>query len=332
MGRPAGPESSRRSLLQFSASADITGLLMDDTQAKKKACFVISPIGPAESATRKRSHMALKRIFKGALEPLGYEVTRADEISVPGSITLQVLEKILEADLVIADLTDHNPNVFYELAVRHASEKPVIHVIDAAQTIPFDIADLRAIRLELDLNGAERAKAELRAQTEQIEHGHSGQTPVKLAGVLKHLESTKSEENVVVRQLLEAMSELRVDLRATTATNQKTMEAAVAQIESQTLSAIYSLQRNLHDIDRDKERIDPRLRQVPTVTIIRSGNVELGHMLNIDGEDYELPIGLDADAAAEIATKYMRRGMSPAAAVAEVLKLKSRFMMDDADK
>ena len=147
---------------------------MDDKKAKKKACFVISPIGPADSATRKRSDMALKHVFKSALEPLGYEVTRADEISVPGSITLQVLERVLEADLVIADLTEHNPNVFYELAVRHASEKPVIHVIDAAQTIPFDIADLRAIRLELDLNGAEKAKAEIQAQTEQIEHGHSG--------------------------------------------------------------------------------------------------------------------------------------------------------------
>ena len=121
---------------------------MDDKPVKKKTCFVISPIGSADSETRERSDKALKHVFKAALEPRGYQVIRADEISVPGSITLQVLEKVLESDLVIADLTEHNPNVFYELAVRHASEKPVIHVIDATETIPFDIADLRAIRLE----------------------------------------------------------------------------------------------------------------------------------------------------------------------------------------
>src|SRR3954453_18320013 len=98
---------------------------------KSKTCFVISPIGAADSPQRKRADIVLKHIFKHALEPLGYAVVRADEISQPGSITLQVLERVLESDLVIADLTDHNPNVFYELAVRHASQKPVIHVIAA---------------------------------------------------------------------------------------------------------------------------------------------------------------------------------------------------------
>ncbi|MGA2905129.1 MAG: hypothetical protein ABSD98_14945 [Candidatus Korobacteraceae bacterium] len=186
---------------------------MTTKSASEKVCFVISPIGSADSDTRKRADKVLKHIFKAALEPLHYSVVRADEISQPGSITLQVLEKVLDSTLVIADLTEHNPNVFYELAVRHATQKPVIHVIDAGQKIPFDIADLRAVSLELDLDGAERAKKEITAQVQQIEEGHLGETPVKLAGVLKHLESGKSEEKLVLRQILEGISELRLEFR-----------------------------------------------------------------------------------------------------------------------
>jgi hypothetical protein len=175
----------------------------------KRTCFVISPIGNDASEQRKRSDLVLKHIYKAALEPLGYTVVRADEISEPGSITLQVIERILSSDLVIADLTDHNPNVFYELAVRHASEKPVIHVIATGQKIPFDIADMRTISVETDLEGADRSRNEIAAQAKQIQAGHAGQTPVRLAGVLKHLESSKSEEKIILRQILDVVTESR---------------------------------------------------------------------------------------------------------------------------
>jgi len=186
-----------------------------------KTCFVISPIGVNASPQRKRADSVLKHIFKPALEPLGYTVVRADEISQPGSITLQVLERVLESDLVIADLTDHNPNVFYELAVRHASERPVIHAISSEQTIPFDVADLRTVKIAMDLDGAEQAKAEIVAQAKEIEAGRSGTTPVKLAGVLKHLGAGKSDEKVllkadekvILKQILDGLTELRSDFR-----------------------------------------------------------------------------------------------------------------------
>jgi hypothetical protein len=57
-------------------------------------------------------------------------VFRADQIDTPGMTTSQVLRAVQESDLVVADLTGHNPNVFYELAVRHAVENSVIHVIE----------------------------------------------------------------------------------------------------------------------------------------------------------------------------------------------------------
>src|SRR5215472_13179804 len=101
---------------------------MPDTPDAKPTCFVIAPIGPKDSDIRKRSDQVLKHIFKKALAEK-FEVIRGDNIDEPGMITLQVLRAVQESDLVIADLTGHNPNVLYELAVRHAMEKPIIHVI-----------------------------------------------------------------------------------------------------------------------------------------------------------------------------------------------------------
>ncbi len=220
-----------------------------------KICFVISPIGEPDSPVRKRADKVLKHIFKAALEPLGYKVVRADEISQPGSITLQVLERVLDSALVVADLTDHNPNVFYELAVRHAAQKPVIHVIEASQKIPFDIADLRAVTLELDLDGAEKAKEEIVAQVQQIEEGHFGETPVKLAGVLKHLEGGKSEEKVVLRQILEGISELRVEFR-------HNLERTQMQVAESVRHSTGMLRNELRDIVVH-DALRPTLRERP---------------------------------------------------------------------
>ncbi|MBZ5509258.1 MAG: hypothetical protein LAO78_27685 [Acidobacteriia bacterium] len=181
---------------------------------ERKTCFIISPLGEPDSPQRKRANTVLKFVFKPALEPLGYELVRADEISQPGSITLQILERVIESEMVVADLTDHNPNVFYELAVRHASQKPVIHVIASDQKIPFDVADMRTIGIETDLEGAERSRAQISAQAQEIEAGHFGENPVKLANVIRHLATGKSDDKLILRQILDALTEMRADIRA----------------------------------------------------------------------------------------------------------------------
>jgi hypothetical protein len=66
----------------------------------------------------------------------------------------QVLEHILKARLVIADLSFHNPNVFYELCLRHATRLPTVQVIRASEGIPFDIDQYRTIKINTkDLYG-----------------------------------------------------------------------------------------------------------------------------------------------------------------------------------
>lgn len=134
-----------------------------------KECFVICPIGSEGSEERERADKLMEHIIKEAVDEFGYTPVRADHMTDPGSITSQIIQKVVEADLVIADLTSHNPNVFYELAVRHATGKPFIQVIDSSEGIPFDIADLRTIKYDFDVSRARQASEEIKQHIETLE-------------------------------------------------------------------------------------------------------------------------------------------------------------------
>jgi hypothetical protein len=60
-----------------------------------------------------------------------------------------VIEHVAKARLVVADLSFHNPNVFYELALRHATGKPTVHRIRTQDRIPFYIDQFRTIRVDM---------------------------------------------------------------------------------------------------------------------------------------------------------------------------------------
>ena len=60
-------------------------------------------------------------------------------------IDSQVINNTLDCNLVIADLTGQNPNAFYELGIRHMSEKPIIHMAEEGENLPFDMKPFRTI-------------------------------------------------------------------------------------------------------------------------------------------------------------------------------------------
>src|ERR1051325_1667392 len=114
-------------------------------------CFLIGPIGSQNSPQRKHADMVLNLLVKEVLESreFGYQVRRADEVADPGMIGDQILANIINADLVIADLTDLNPNVFYELGIRHYVTKPTIHIAKLGTPLPFDNAAHRTIFVDI---------------------------------------------------------------------------------------------------------------------------------------------------------------------------------------
>ena len=115
----------------------------------ENTCFYITPIGGENSEERKHSDMLLECVVAPVLEEFGLKVIRADKIDKPGIITNQILDYITKSRMVIADLSFHNPNVFYELAVRHMKGLPAIHLSRSCDKIPFDIGNFRTIILDM---------------------------------------------------------------------------------------------------------------------------------------------------------------------------------------
>lgn len=114
----------------------------------EKMCFYIAPIGEEGTEERKHSDLFLESIVAPAFDNFGYKVIRADNIGKPGMITNQIIDYIMNASFVVCDLSFHNPNVFYELALRHTTKKPTIHIIRKCDKIPFDINDFRTVVID----------------------------------------------------------------------------------------------------------------------------------------------------------------------------------------
>ncbi|NOT05540.1 MAG: hypothetical protein HOP27_13160 [Anaerolineales bacterium] len=174
-------------------------------KAQKKTCFFIAPIGEEGSESRKWSDKVLNYIVAPAIRSLGYQKPeRSDTLSIPGSITLDIIHRLVEYDLVIADLTGRNPNVYYELAIRHASQKPVVHLIREGEDIPFDLKDSRTIKISDDIAKSKVIIQSLRNQIKESEKAPMVYTPITIYAKLKSLSETKEpiEEKQALFELL----------------------------------------------------------------------------------------------------------------------------------
>lgn len=113
-----------------------------------KMCFVITPIGEPDSDQRKHADLFLSSLIEPALKGFDLEIVRADMIGSPGMITSQILEHLMRCRLAIADLSFHNPNAFYEMAIRHACKLPIVQIIRTKDKIPFDVNQIRTVVID----------------------------------------------------------------------------------------------------------------------------------------------------------------------------------------
>lgn len=180
----------------------------------ERICFVIAPIGDPESDIRKRSDQILKHLIAPAAFERGFKAVRADKISEPGMITSKVIQHIVDDPLVIADLTGWNPNVFYELAIRHALRKPFVQLIQTGERLPFDVAGLNTIHVDhRDLDSVALAKTELIAQIDALEKDSSKvETPISITLDVQSLRQSGKPEERSIAEVFSAINELRVNL------------------------------------------------------------------------------------------------------------------------
>jgi len=105
-------------------------------------CFMMMPFGDWYDKY-------YQDIYIPAIKEAGFEPIRADELFSTGSVVEQIWEQIVKAKVLLADLTDKNPNVFYELGLAHAAKKPVVFTASKVEDVPFDLRHLRVIIYEI---------------------------------------------------------------------------------------------------------------------------------------------------------------------------------------
>jgi len=119
-----------------------------------KKCFVIMPFGKKKDIDGYEvdfDYVYHELIYK-AVKELGVDCERCDEIIGTGSIHKKMFRGIFDADVSVVDITSLNPNVFYELGVRHALHKYVTLVIrrNSNLPIPFNINGLTILGYDID--------------------------------------------------------------------------------------------------------------------------------------------------------------------------------------
>lgn len=134
-----------------------------------KKCFVVSPIGEEGSEVRRRADQVFKYIILPVCEECDFEAIRVDKVNQADSITQTIIDYLSNSELVIADITGHNPNAFYEMGYRASTGKPIIHLKEKKERIPFDIAGIRAFDYDLgDLDSVAEVKTRLKKTIETM--------------------------------------------------------------------------------------------------------------------------------------------------------------------
>jgi hypothetical protein len=208
---------------------------------KTNLCFVMGPIGKDGTAERKHADLLLHSVIKHVLErdEFKYKVKRADEDADPGMIGDRVVSDIINADLVVADLTDLNPNAFYELGIRHSTEKPTIHIARQGTALPFDNVAHRTIFVDLmDWHSIEAARARLAESAKAVNApDYKVSNPITQANASFKMRQSEDPRERLLAQLQERLTSIEGTLAQSRRSNLKSRETVRSTDEEREHSA-----------------------------------------------------------------------------------------------
>lgn len=180
--------------------------------------FVIQQIGASDTPERKRADEIFEGIIIPAVETSSLEAYRADLDVTPGAITPRMLQELLAARVVIADLTGRNPNVFYELGITHSFARPLISIADSSSALPFDAKDERVIELGeylptgLGLRQGQRAISRLKESLRIVlQDDYVPPSPLRDLAVNRSVDQLASNDPLAaeVAQMRETLEDIR---------------------------------------------------------------------------------------------------------------------------
>lgn len=120
-----------------------------------KMCFVIMSF-------KSDYDLVYQAAIRKAVEELGFECVRVDDDPLPKNIPTKIVQNIIESDLVIADITESSPNVYYELGISHTIGNKTIIISQNLRNLPFDTRNEYTIEYSNDRNGIQLLYFELR--------------------------------------------------------------------------------------------------------------------------------------------------------------------------
>lgn len=205
----------------------------------KKKCFVVMSIGKEGTDTRQWADAVFCHIIQESLEPLGYACQRAHEIPESGVIDEHIKRELRDADLVVADLTERNPNVFYEVGIRHALNQPLITLSQGdLSSLPFDWAHMRTIGYDpKDLDSVAKCKKDIAQFVGRIEALRTPPPPEAQEDISRSVETGLDNVYRVLSDLLPEFHRSaekidRLSQRCRMVTTEPTINDLVTQVDS----------------------------------------------------------------------------------------------------
>lgn len=238
-----------------------------DSKEKKK-CFIITPIGNEGSEIRKKADGIIDAVIEPVLNDLDFDILIPHKMNNPGSITTQIIDQILNDDLVVANLTGLNPNVMYELAVRHAVRKPIVCVVENSTKLPFDIITDRVIFYDDNMFSVSSTKHELTKMIDEAMNQNVIDNPIyrsmKDKRMLETIDNSKDETaTAAYKYLIERFDKIE---RYFLTNPQKVTQYVDSVIVSHSVS-VASI---------SFERLDPSVRKHEILQFVRNKYADIG--------------------------------------------------------
>lgn len=147
--------SSAEHRVQTNKFLEASGLEKEDFEVQSDLVFVLTPFN-------EKFESEYEQIAK-ICSDVGLRCARGDEEHIRGDILSHILKNIVKARVVVANINGRNPNVFYELGIAHALDKPTLIVSRTIDDIPFDLRSRQLVVYSKDNEFSEQlSKALLR--------------------------------------------------------------------------------------------------------------------------------------------------------------------------
>ena len=169
----------------------------------EKICFIVTAIGESGTPTRERADNVYKYLIAPVCEELGYRPVRVDHVNAVDNINATIINYLKTAPMVIADMTDHNPNAFYELGFRQALELPLVPIIRVGERLPFDVMTTRTVFYDTDVSKIEESKENLKSKIQSFENFKMPESSLDKSVTLDELDDKLTKKLDKILNLLE---------------------------------------------------------------------------------------------------------------------------------